>query len=107
MSTVASQPALQCVSTLTLPLRLAISRNTAEPCRPIERLKAMSSSAIFSASFQAASARADGGIVCSRRVMRSIAQRKLIAVGRVLPSNSAASFKLESAASAAIASAMP
>ena len=84
-STVASQPALQWVSTLTGSpfLRAAMSRMISSPWTPIMRLISTSSSTISAARRQAAASRSPSGRGLSTRIISSSAQRRLTAVGRV------------------------
>ncbi len=106
---VASQPALQCVIRRTGPgRRAAISRIRRTPWRPIASQVAASSARIASASAHAASTRAAGGKGCSARRMRSSAQCRFTAVGRVAPRVASARPSVASAApSSASASATP
>ncbi len=109
-STVASQPALQWVSTLTGRDWPALShawRISASPCVPMDSQSATSSSQIAAARVQAAAARAAGASGRRVRAMSSSAQRRLTAVGRVASSVRAAASRLASDGSCATASASP
>ena len=107
-STVASQPALQWVSTRTgRPVRSCTSWISPAPCAPIAWFCATSSSAISPASSYATRWRSAKAVLRSRVSMRSVAQRRLTAVGRVAFSCPAACSIASVAESARTASAMP
>jgi hypothetical protein len=109
-STVANQPALQWVSTFTVPpdgLASAISRSSGNPCAPMRRQVSASSSAIDAASAYAAAVRSPGGRLCSAARIRPTAQARFTAVGRVRPSMATAASRPAVEGSRRSASATP
>ena len=111
-STVASQPALQCVSTFTTPspcpaLRAATACSSARPCWPMAWLTCTSSSARASASSHAVCARCASGVMRRRASMRSSAHARFTAVGRDCRSSCAVLSSATSLASRPACSARP